>query len=198
MTEAMKKMMHNGLRFLFVGLVAVAAACGDDDDTEMEGEEEELITTVNVTFASATEMLMGTADLDEDGTATITDPGPLDANTDYAISIDILNESETPVEDVTEEIREEAEEHQIFYVPSGDLSVMVTDVESDYENGNQVGDDLPVGLAATLTTSTAESATLRITLRHLPPINDMVQKTANTMITDGESDFDISFDITVE
>ncbi len=198
MTKAMKKMMHNGLRFLFVGLVAVAAACSDDDDTDGAETDQELITSVNLILTSASETLMGSADLQDDGTFAITSPNPLDANTDYAISFEILNEEEDPVEDVTEEIREEAEEHQIFYVTTGDLSVVVTDTEADYENGNMEGDDLPVGLAATLTTSIAESATLRATLRHLPPVNGVPQKTANTVITDGESDFDLTFDITVE
>ena len=45
----------------------------------------------------------------------VTVSGPLAANTVYNGTMEILNELESPAEDVTEEIEEEADEHQFFF-----------------------------------------------------------------------------------
>ena len=189
-------------------LTGLLAACGDDDtDPMMEPVEEvELITTVALTFtntADANDVVTAmTVDLDADGPndPVITQPGPLTAGSTYELTFDILNEAESPAEDVTEEIREEAEEHRVFVSFSDDsfISATATDVESDYENGNQEGDDLPVGLVWSVDATAAGSGTITATLRHLPPIGGTPQKTPTVGPTDGETDFLVTFDITVQ
>lgn len=189
-------------KLLFIGLTvsAFAVACGDDDE-ETIVEPPEVITTVNLTFTDGSNTITAQwrdADGDGAGAPVVTDPSPLAANTTYSLSIELLNELESPPEDITEEIREEAEEHQFFFPTTGGiLDVMIDDVESDYAD-NLEGDDLPVGLSSQVTTIMAGTGTLNVVLKHLPPLNDMPQKTGTNTILDGESDIDVTFDITVQ
>ena len=55
-------------------------------------------------------------------------------------------------QNITGQVRQEAENYQLFYTPEGanGIGVVVTDVESDY-GGNEFGGDLRVGLAYTIT-----------------------------------------------
>jgi hypothetical protein len=112
--------------------------------------------------------------------------GNLIANTSYSGSIEVLNETETPAEDITEEIEEEDEEHQFFFSTSG--AITGVDYEDLDSNGN------PVGLNFTLNTGDAGSGTLQITLRHEP------KKPNDGTLADagGETDIAQTFPITVE
>ena len=192
------------LRFGLLSLLALGVACGDDDEDMNPGmiiEPAEVITTVRLSLTSGGNTVLGTwTDADGEGGAepVIVDPMPLTAGSTYAVSIELLNELETPAEDITEEIRAEAEEHLFFYVQTGDVvSVAIDDVESQYTT-NSEGEDLPVGLSAELTADVAGMGTLQVVLKHLPPINETPQKTAATTINDGESDIDVTFNITVQ
>ena len=182
-------------------------ACGDDDPTEPGGNNpREQITTVNLTFTSST--AAGTSSItasfrDPDGTGgnapTVTDPGPFTLGTTYDLELQFLNESRDPPEDVTLEIQAEAEEHQVFFV--GDavgtaLDIEYADKESDY--AENTGDDLPVGLRASVTATSTGSGTLRVVLKHQPPLNNAPVKTATSTIDSGGTDIDVSFDVTVQ
>ena len=201
-------MMYSYTRFLTrlfcTGLLTMAVACGDDEEeTPMQGEGgEEVITTMNITLSDGMNTITGRFfDADGEGGApgVTTDPGPLMAGTTYALEIELLNESEVPAEDVTEEIEEEAEEHQFFYEQTGDVvSVMIDDVESQY-NMDATAPDLPVGLSAQVEAIAAGSGTLKIVLKHLPPANDgTILKTGNNDINVGSTDIEVTFDITVQ
>ena len=188
------------LRLLCCSAVVLAAACGGDDDPEVGENEEEFITTVNLTLTGGGDTITGTwSDPEGDGNDMPFDLSmPLSLGTEYALSMEILNEAESPAEDITEEVREEAEEHQVFYVVTGNiLTVEINDTETDYAMNN-VGDDLPVGLTATVTPTAMGTGTLNIVLKHLPPINGAPQKTGTNTIDVGESDFDIVANVTVQ
>ena len=184
-----------------MGLLALGVACGDDDETSDPGEEGEVITTVNVTLTDGTETITAVwADPDGDGgnAPMITDPMPLTLGSTYTMSIEILNETESPADDITLEIQDEAEEHQFFFVTTGDIiTVDITDTETDYAT-NDVGDDLPVGLESEVVATATGTGTLNIVLKHLPPLNGNIQKTGTNTINDGESDFDFNLNITVQ
>lgn len=173
------------LSFLVVGFVS----CSNDDDNPEPIDEEEVITTMNVTLtATGSPILLQSQDLDGDGpnAPVITVSGSLNANTTYNGSIELLNETETPAEDITEEVEEEDEEHQFFFSTSG----AVTGV--DYDDVD--GDGNPVGLSFTLTTGDAGNGTLQITLRHEP------KKPNDGTLADagGETDIAQSFSLVVE
>ncbi len=165
-------------------------SCSDDDEDPDPVVEEEVITTITVTLTSAgsPDIILESKDLDGDGpnAPVITVSGNLVANSTYAGSIELLNETESPAEDITEEIEEKDEEHQFFFTPSGSVSgVTYTDQDG---NGN------PIGLSFSLTTGDAGSGALQVTLRHEP------KKPNDGSLNDagGETDIAQNFSVTVE
>ncbi len=180
-------------------------AAGDDPsaaDTMCDAAPE-VITTISVVLTPVTggPALKGSfVDIDGPGGAdlVITNPGPLAIDTEYTMALEILNETESPAADITEEIREAAEEYQVFFVASGGvISVDYADVESDYTM-NVEGADLPVGLVSSVTANMRGIGSLEIVLKHLPSINGVVQKDGSNTINDGETYFAVMFDITVQ
>src|SRR5690606_27919479 len=88
----------------------------------------------------------------------ITITGNIASNTTYNGSVELLNETEDPAEDVTEEIEELDEEHQFFYDLTGDLGTIAYVVVD--------GDGNPVGLVFTWQTADEGDGSLAVTLRH--------------------------------
>ena len=165
-------------------------ACSDDDDTPDPVNEEEVITTMTITLdGGGTTITLRTRDLDGDGpdAPVVTVSGNLAASTTYEGSIEVLNETESPAEDITEEVEEEDDEHQFFYIVGGGL-----DATTEY--GNFDGDGNPLGTEFTLTTGAASTGTLAITLRHEPKKpNDGTLGDAG-----GETDITETFNLTIE
>ena len=179
------------------------------DETGDGHEHTEIISKIELTFTpdgGGDAIVVNFDDPDGDGGVSGTsDPLNLAAGTSYNLTVRFLNELESPTEDVTEEIKAEAEEHFVFIDGDGLATHAYADVESDYGE-NAVGEDLPVGISSTITTDAAGTgASFRLMLRHLPPMNGEVQKTAdlpeafaNGEALPGEVDVDVSFDLTVE
>ena len=167
-------------------------ACSDDDDAPEPVNEEEVITTMTVTLSpqgGGTNITLQTRDLDGDGPdpPVVTVSGDLAANTTYDGAIELLNETETPAEDITEEVEEEDDEHQFFFAVGGGL-----DATTDYANFD--GDGNPLGTEFTLTTTDASTGNLTITLRHEP------KKPNDGTLADagGETDIAQTFDLTIQ
>ena len=176
---------------LFTCSLLVLASCSDDDENPEPVNEEEVITTMNVTLTpqgGGTAITLQSQDLDGDGpdAPVITVSGNLEDFTTYDGSIELLNETETPVEDVTEEIEEEAEEHQFFFTSTGSIgNIAYLDADA---NAN------PIGLEFSLSTQKPGDASLTITLRHEPlKPNDGTLAGAG-----GETDIAQTFSLTVE
>ncbi len=166
-------------------------SCSDDDDgTPAPVNEEEVITTMNVTLTAGSQptVTLQSQDLDGDGpnAPVINISGNLAANTTYAGTIELLNETETPAEDITEEVEEEDEEHQFFFTVSGAIASVTY---SDQDGGGN-----PVGISFELMTGDAGSGSLQITLRHEP------KKPNDGTLADagGETDIAQTFNVTVE
>lgn len=180
----------------FLSMMATAAllvtSCSDDDDAGPEEvNEEEVITTMTVTLTptgGGSAVVLQSQDLDGDGpnTPEITVSGNLVAESTYEGEIELLNETETPAEDVTEEVEEEGDEHQFIFDITGSIeTIEYDDVDA---NGN------PVGIEFTLTTGAAGNGSLAITLRHEPTKpNDGTLAGAG-----GETDIAQTFAVTVE
>jgi len=154
------------LSALFFALVILNSCSSDDDAVPEPVLEEELITTVTVTLVpdgGGDSITLMSKDLDGDGPnePEITVATDLTANTTYTGSVVFLNETEDPAKDITEEIKELDEEHQLFFVLGDGLDATTTYQDFD-ENDN------PLGTAFSMTTGAAGSGTLTITLRHEP------------------------------
>ncbi|QBA63440.1 type 1 periplasmic binding fold superfamily protein [Muriicola soli] len=166
-------------------------SCSDDDPAPEPINEEEIITTLTVTLTpdgGGTTVTLQSQDLDGDGpnAPVVTVSGDLVAGTTYNGGIVVLNETETPAENITEEVEEEDDEHQFFYTVGGGL-----DVTTEYANFD--GNGNPLGTEFTLISGAASSGTLAFTLRHEPT-------KPNTGLADagGETDIAVTFNVTVQ
>lgn len=186
-------------KFKFLSLLFIATtvfvSCNNNDDDPEPVNEEEVITTLIATLTpqgGGTAIELKSQDLDGDGpnAPVITVSGNLAANTTYTGEMRVLNETETPAENVTEEVAEEDDEHQFFFTPTNNIvTVAYTDMDG---NGN------PIGIAFTVTTTTAGTGNLTITLRHEP--NKSAAGVSDGDITNagGETDIEATFAITVQ
>ena len=179
------------LSLAVVAALSFASCSDNDDDTPEIVNEEEVITTMTVTLTPTDDsetITLQSRDLDGDGSdaPVITVSGNLVAGTTYNGAIVLLNETESPAEDITEEVADESDEHQFFYTISSGLDA-TTEYTSFDEDGN------PLGTTFTLTTGAASSGAITFTLRHEPTKpNDGIESAG------GETDILVSFDVSVE
>lgn len=175
-------------------IVLVFASCKEDDTPEIPNDEE-VITTLRYTLTpsdtSAQTVTLIFQDLDGDGgNAPDTIVSDLAANQVYTATLILENETETPAENVTEEIEEEKEEHQFFFVSTvSGMSILYQDVDAD---------GLPVGLTTQLTTGEAGTGELTITLRHEPNKSAAGVSSGDPTNAGGETDIEVTFPITVK
>ena len=107
--------------------------------------EEEVITTMIVTLTphipqGFNTVTLTTRDLDGDGPnePVLEVSGPISSLTSYSGSIQFLNEMEEEPEDITLEILEEADAHQVFFNISEGLPIQVVYADLD-SNGEPLG-----------------------------------------------------------
>ena len=171
-------------------LLAIAMIGCSDDDTPVVINEEEVITTVILTLTpeSGDQVVLTTQDLDGDGpdepVTIIT--GSFNENTQYQGAVRFLNETETPAEEITNEVIEEADEHQVFYTVSNGLNI-TTEYQDEDSNGN------PLGVSIILETGAVSEGNLIVTLRHEP-----VKPNDGLDSAGGETDITTTFDVTIE
>jgi len=194
-------------------LFVLVAACDSTDPSDDPGAgEQELISDVSLTLAP------------EDGSAAVTasavfnEDGELDDQTGeltliltpgmtYAGTIAFANRfaSDPGERDVNAEVRAEATEHQVFYVPLGDLASVLqigyADDEATYsdeaEDSSEVRSGVPVGLAFALTTTDNASSTngeLRVVLGHYDERPKGEDETVDVV---PERDVDVTFQVSI-
>lgn len=178
-------------------------ACSDVKDDHDHDHDHEMMTTVVLDFASTdgAESFTATwADPDQSGSPTIDDIALTDGQT-YVFSVSFLNELEEPAEDITPEIEDEADEHQVFFTGAAIDSL----VSHSYQDSDDAG--LPLGLENEFSTLTTGTDTLSVTLRHMASEDGQSIKTSgleNTAATDGisalpgASDISVDFSLTVQ
>ena len=178
------------LAILFFAMT-ILISCNDDDDEIIPVNEEEVITTMTITMTPAnggTNVVLQTRDLDGDGPnpPVITVSGNLATGISYMSKIVLLNETEDPAENITEEVEEESDEHQFFYTIGGGLDATTTYSNFD-GNGN------PLGTEFSLDAGNASTGTLTFTLRHEPTKpNDGLGDAG------GETDISATFNVAIE
>ena len=167
------------------------ASCSKDNETPEAVNEEELITTLKVTLVPVSEgntIVLTTRDLDGDGPnePEITISSNVTAGVTYNGTIELLDETKSPADNITEEVEEEADEHQIFYTIGSGLDVSVTATNLD-SNGYCLGTEFE------LTANTASNGSLTFTLRHEPTKPNQGLSSAG-----GETDIAAIFSVIVE
>lgn len=192
-------------KFSVFAMMALSfVACEDDDDDDdvpNDENEEELITDLSLIFVEVgtTDSLIYTfSDRDgEGGDPPLIDDIVISDSTEYVVSIQVLDASNpNDVENITEEIEEEDEEHQFFFIAvnGADNSLTVAYDPADVDdNGN------PIGLT-TLWSSLAPTVggeKMRVVLRH--ELDKQATGVSEGDITNagGETDIDVEFDLIV-
>lgn len=198
------------MRRLSMFMLVSLAACGGDDGGTINSEE--VITTMRlelVPMGGGSTINAAWDDPDGDGgEPPMIDTLLVNFNTAYAVTVRFQNALETPPEEITDEVRDESDEHQVFFTgtavngpaadnPGAPLTHAYTDMDV---NG------LPIGLANTFTSGAGGDGQLTVTLRHLPPVNGTAVKTADLAAEvraggfaaiGGESDANVTFEVAV-
>ncbi len=182
------------LNWVLVLLSFVVLSACDNDDPEPVNEEE-LITTVRVTFtptAGGNAVVASFRDFDGPGgnSPLVTDP-TLAANTTYSVALEFLDETQTPSEDITEEVEEEADEHQVFFEVGSGLNFT-------FAYGDQDGNGNPLGLTGTVTTGDASAGSLTIILVHEPNKTASGVAAGDRTNAGGEEDVRVTFAASIQ
>jgi hypothetical protein len=167
-------------------LLPLLAACSDvkEDDHDHHHDHNHGLTTALVldfTSSGGDTLTFTWEDPTADGSNVKIDDVELTAGETYDLNLTVLNQLEDPVEDVTVEIIEGAEEHQFFFTgsavvgPASDSAGAV--LQHAYNDVDANG--LPIGLDNLVTALDAGEGELTVTLRHMPPEGDQAVKTAD-------------------
>ncbi len=207
----MNRLTHPSL-LAVASLALLTTGCGEDDHHDHDHDNEnEVITTVTLTFTptgGGTDLVFEFDDPDGDGgEAPTVDTIDL-LGADYDVSVSFTNGLVSPPEDITAEIEDENDEHQIFFTGSAVNGPAADNAGAalTHAYADQDGDGNPIGLANTITAA-AGTGDLVVTLRHLPPVGDAPAKTS-TLADDvksggfgaigGSSDVQVTFPVTVQ
>ena len=158
----MKKFGSTYILALSTIILLILSSCLKDNLEEEN--EEEIITTVKLTFVpegGGNNVVYNFDDPDgPGGTAPTQDSIILVPNKKYIVTVQLLNKTLTPVEDITLEVAEEPEAHRFYYIANGG-NISVFDLNGD-PDGN------PLGITSTWTTGAAATGSMTVVLRHYP------------------------------
>lgn len=173
------------------GLLTILTVACKKDNTKPEDnhvhDESELITSVQLNFSGK-----GVSELDTTFTVMFDDPDGaggnkpitfdtihLATNKTYTCDLILLDKSKNPIDTISNEVLEEADEHLFFYMPSNKdaLSVSISDKDSKGRN---------LGLKSSWSTLKSGMGTVKIKLMHQLGTKDGITATGDT---DVEVDF---------
>ena len=196
-----------------LGSVAAFSACDVSDPGDPD-DEQEVITTVTLRFTpvgGGETLVFSSADPENDGAPVVDDVLLLAGS--YTLTVAFLNELEDPAEDITAEVADESEEHQILIYgdavagPASDVddAILTHSYDDEDENG------LPIGLENTIVAAIPDgsprptSGTLKVMLRHLPEQSGAAQKTESIAadfvagnVIAGDVDANVTFPLIVD
>jgi hypothetical protein len=195
------------LAILFSVITIIGCSNNDDDAPEKENEVE-VFTDVTLIFTNTADIsdVVRASAQDPDGTGIqelqILNAITLAADTEYTLTYEILNALDpADVENIGDEILEEDNEHQFFYSftegaftnPTGNGNIDTAADPINYNDQDENGN--PVGLSSTWTTSSTASsaASFTVRLQHQPDV-----KTATSGSNDGDTDFALTFALTIQ
>lgn len=206
----MNKLRTYGLSSLLVAGLMMTA-CNKDDSLPVVPpaveNEMEVITDVKLIFtnaANSSDVVEARAE-DTDGLGvaemTVIDTINLDTNKTYTLTFEIMNNLETPGENIGTEIAEEKENHQVFYsfsdnafsAPAGNGNIDTASDPLNYSDEDANGN--PVGLKTSWTTPSTvlSGGSFTVKMMHQAGV-----KTATSTAADGDADFELTFVLNIK
>lgn len=157
-----KQLMKIAFAAFATGLVLTSCK---KDKNETETNDEEVITTMKLTFVpvgGGTTLTYQFEDADgPGGLAPVQQDIVLAPSKTYNVSVQLLNVTANPVDDITTEIQAEKDAHRFYYIPAAGSNITVSNLDNDSSG-------VPVGLTSTWTTTAAATGSIRVVLRHYP------------------------------
>ncbi|MCU0429767.1 MAG: hypothetical protein MUF42_07310 [Cytophagaceae bacterium] len=186
----MKKVM------LSAALVLAAFSCKKKEEVKPENpvnpNETELITTLLWSFtegSNASEFKFKDVD-GEGGNAPTIDTIRLKANTTYTTVITLLDETKNPADTISNEVMEEDDEHQFFFVSSEIAGLTIS-----YESYDVDANNVPLGiLPKVVTGNTTGIGKIKVTLKHQA---EDKPKTGNGDSSIGDTDIEVTFPVKI-
>jgi hypothetical protein len=160
-------------------------SCKKDHD-DHNHDEEELITKVKLKVfkqsALIGEYVWDDADGDGGNAPKIDTIKLKAADSTYRVNVEFSN----PEEDMTMVIREEKDEHELYYENKEGLNLSYTIIDKDSKGRN-------LGLESDWKIQNTDDGKVKITLKHKPG-----SKGDNDLVTKGETDIQVEFPVKVE
>ncbi|MEB2778064.1 hypothetical protein SYJ56_22315 [Algoriphagus sp. D3-2-R+10] len=195
----------NKLYLIALAVVSFAFSSCDSEDPVPENDGE-LITDVTLTFqeidesgnavGSAFDFTASDSEGIEIGSAPDVETVTLTKGKTYQMSIEVYNS--IAEEDITEEIQEESDEHQFYFLGSAFVGSPIMSYEYDDEGGISLG---LKGIVTVDENPVSNNANMQILLRH--DLDKNFPGASNPNFVEyaqagGESDLDITFPVVVE
>ena len=175
---------------LILTLSVIIFSCKKDKDPAPENpppvNQGEVITTVKLLFTDSANTsstnIFTFKDADGEGGngPTVFDTIKITANKTYFVSLLLLDETKNPVDTISNEVLEEANEHMFFFHHS---AVNITTSYLDFDTNNP---PLPIGLSTKWKTGSASNGSSQIILKHQPGVKNGTE-------IPGETDIDVTF-----
>lgn len=183
---------------LISSALLILLSCKKDEDpvfTPPPTNENEVITSAELVFTDTENNEIYSwlySDIDGDGgNQPVITADTLPANRSFSMTITLLNETENPVEDITTEIEDEADDHQFFFVNNNDIDITFEYADTD-NNG------FPVGLENTVTTGQTSTGDITVVLRHLPEKSAENVSEGDISNAGGGTDLEITFGAVID
>ena len=183
--------MKKKLVKLFMVIAVFSTLMTSCEKDDVEPNDEEVITTMKLTFVpvgGGTSLTYQFRDADGPGGAAPTQQEiVLASNKFYSVTVQLLDETKTPADDISLEVAREADAHRFYYEPTVAAGNMMVGGLNEDTNG------VPLGITSTWVTGNVGTGAVRITLRHYsasPPnkaIGDLVNSSKSS--TDIEVNF---------
>jgi hypothetical protein len=191
-----------------ITLISIGFLSGCNSNDPKKEDTPELITKATLIFTpigGGTVVEASATDPDGDGVQDIAVDGAINliADTDYTLTLTLINELASPTDpayDISAEVEEEGAEHlfffswtnNVFFNPTGNGNIDNRGDGINYNDSDENG--LPIGLSTNWSSSVnAASGKFRILLKHQPDL-----KSQTSTSSDGETDLDIEFVINVQ
>lgn len=171
--------------------------CKDPDVVHPDNpNQQEFITTVQLVLVDSSDATIVREGKFQDldgigGNAPVIMGITLDADRIYYVSVYLLDESKNPTDTISYEVKEEGNDHQLFYEALDGVALTLR----RYSVGDYDDNGVPIGLNPVFRTGVAGTGNLRVTLKHQP---DVKPTSGEGNISLGDMDVEVELPVVIQ